>query len=72
LTASFNGAELFTFKEDTFKDAGAFGLWSKPNNVTYFDDLRGSVVSPWDELGPGVHVGARLHRLNRPWWRLHL
>ena len=45
-TASFNGAELFTFKDDTFKDAGAFGLWSKPNNVTYFDDLRASVVNP--------------------------
>jgi hypothetical protein len=34
------------YTDDTFKDAGAFGLRPKPNNVTYFDDLRASVVNP--------------------------
>ncbi len=42
--AHFDGAELFAHDDDTFKDAGAFGLWSKPNNVTYFDDLRAEIV----------------------------
>ena len=43
-TAFFNGTELFTFDDDTFEEGGAFGLWSKPNNVTYFDDLRAEIV----------------------------
>ncbi|MDH3702621.1 MAG: hypothetical protein OEU46_15035 [Alphaproteobacteria bacterium] len=43
-TASFNGKELFRHRDDTFTDAGAFGLWSKPSNVTYFDDLKAVIV----------------------------
>ena len=43
-TAYFNGEELFSYNDETFKDAGAFGLWSKPNNVTYFDDLKAEIV----------------------------
>lgn len=43
-TAYFNGDELFSYKDETFKDAGAFGLWSKPNNVTYFDSLKAEIV----------------------------
>lgn len=39
LTAYFDGAELFRHHDGTFRDAGAYGFWSKPNNVTYFDDL---------------------------------
>jgi hypothetical protein len=65
-------SQLFTFKDDTFKDAGAFGLWSKPNNVTYFDDLRASVVNPRDELAPGSSRRRSVHLVNRPSWRLHL
>lgn len=38
-TAYLNGNELFRHHDTTFRHAGAFGLWSKPNNVTYFDDL---------------------------------
>ncbi len=38
-TAYFDRVELFRYNDETFQDAGAFGLWSKPNNVTYFDDL---------------------------------
>jgi hypothetical protein len=44
LTAYFNGAELFTHRDPTFARAGAFGLWSKPNNVTYFDDLKAEIA----------------------------
>lgn len=43
-TASFNGKELFRHTDDTFTDAGAFGLWSKPSNVTYFDDLKAEIA----------------------------
>lgn len=40
LAAFFDGVELFRHEDRTFVEAGAFGLWSKPNNVTYFDDLK--------------------------------
>ena len=42
-TAYLNGNRLFRHRDITFKNAGAFGLWSKPNNVTYFDDLTSEV-----------------------------
>ena len=43
--AYLNGAELFDHEDGTFKQGGAFGLWSKPNNVTYFDDLRAEIIA---------------------------
>lgn len=43
-TATFNGRELFRHRDDTFSEAGAFGLWSKPSNVTYFDDLKAEIA----------------------------
>ena len=42
-TAYFNGGKLFDHEDETFREAGAFGLWSKPNNVTYYDDLRAEI-----------------------------
>ena len=38
-TVSFNGAKLFEVEDDTFKDAGSIGLWTKADSVTLFDDL---------------------------------
>ena len=43
-TAFFDGKEIFSYQDDTFTEAGAFGLWSKPNNTTYFDDLKAEIV----------------------------
>jgi hypothetical protein len=43
-TARFNGENLFAHQDKTFEEAGAFGLWCKPNNVTYFDDLKAEIV----------------------------
>lgn len=43
-TAYFDGRELFSHTDRTFPQAGAFGFWSKPNNVTYFDDLKAEIV----------------------------
>ena len=42
--AYFDGEEIFSYVDETFKEAGAFGLWSKPNNVTYFDDLKAEIL----------------------------
>lgn len=42
-TAQFNGEKLFSHEDKTFEEAGAFGLWCKPNNVTYFDDLKADI-----------------------------
>ena len=36
----FDGKSLFTADDETFKDAGKIGLWTKADSVTYFDDLR--------------------------------
>jgi hypothetical protein len=36
---SLNGESLFTVDDDTFKDAGKVGLWTKADSVTSFDDL---------------------------------
>lgn len=35
----FNGKKLFEVEDDTFKDAGAVGVWTKADSVTLFDDF---------------------------------
>ncbi len=35
-----NGTKLYEVEDDTFKDAGKVGVWTKADSVTYFDDLR--------------------------------
>jgi len=35
-----NGTKLYEVEDETFKDAGKVGLWTKADSVTYFDDLR--------------------------------
>ena len=35
----FNGKALFEVEDETFKDAGAVGLWTKADSVTLFDDF---------------------------------
>src|SRR5262245_24068352 len=37
---SFDDKLLFEADDDTFKDAGKVGLWTKADSVTYFDDLK--------------------------------
>jgi len=39
-TVYFNGEKLYEVEDETFKDAGKVGLWTKADSVTYFDDLR--------------------------------
>src|SRR5436189_2858996 len=38
-TVLFNGKTLFEVKDDTFKEAGAVGVWTKADSVTLFDDF---------------------------------
>ncbi len=36
----YDGMKKIEATDDTFKDAGKVGLWTKADSVTYFDDLR--------------------------------
>jgi hypothetical protein len=38
-TVSCNGTKLFEVEDETFKDAGAIGVWTKADSVTCFDDF---------------------------------
>jgi hypothetical protein len=38
-TVSFDGKILFTAADDTFREAGGVGLWTKSDSVTRFDQL---------------------------------
>ncbi len=38
-TVLFDGKELFKVKDDTFKEGGLIGVWTKADAQTYFDDL---------------------------------
>lgn len=38
-TVLFNGKELFTAEDETHKDAGKVGVWTKADSVTLFDDF---------------------------------
>ena len=39
-TCYYDGVKKIEASDDTFKDAGKVGLWTKADSVTYFDDLR--------------------------------
>jgi hypothetical protein len=38
-TVIFDSKELFKVKDDTFKEAGLVGFWTKADAQTYFDEL---------------------------------
>jgi hypothetical protein len=40
ITCYYDGAKKIGATDDTFKDAGKVGLWTKADSVTYFDDLK--------------------------------
>jgi len=39
-----NGKKLYEVEDETFKDAGKVGLWTKADSVIYFDDLQVNVL----------------------------
>jgi hypothetical protein len=38
-TVSLNGSKLFEVEDETFKEAGGVGVWTKADSVTVFDDF---------------------------------
>src|SRR5207247_3984586 len=40
-----NGKKLYEVEDETFKQAGKVGLWTKADSVIYFDDLQINVLS---------------------------
>jgi 3-keto-disaccharide hydrolase len=40
ITCYYDGNKKIEAHDDTFKDAGKIGLWTKADSVTHFDDLR--------------------------------
>ena len=40
ITCYFDGEKKFDASDDTFRDSGKIGLWTKADSVTYFDDLK--------------------------------
>ncbi|HJQ25269.1 MAG TPA: family 16 glycoside hydrolase [Blastocatellia bacterium] len=40
ITCYYDGEKKIEATDDTFKDAGKVGLWTKADSVTYFDDLK--------------------------------
>lgn len=43
-TVFLNGKEIFKVQDKTFTNAGKVGLWTKADAVTYFDDLKITVL----------------------------
>ncbi len=39
LLVTFNGKQVIDARDRTFSQAGKFGVWTKADSVTYFDDL---------------------------------
>ncbi len=39
ITYYFDGKQVIQATDDTFKDAGRVGMWTKADSVTYFDDF---------------------------------
>jgi len=39
-TMTFDGQRALTWDDESFKDAGAVGVWTKADSVTQFDDFR--------------------------------
>jgi hypothetical protein len=38
-TVTFDGQKAIQWDDDTFKDAGRIGVWTKADSVTLFDDF---------------------------------
>jgi 3-keto-disaccharide hydrolase len=41
-TVTFDGKKAIEWDDDTFKDAGRIGVWTKADSVTLFDDFSSS------------------------------
>jgi len=51
--ATFDGKRAFVWKDDTFKDAGKVGLWTKADSTTLFDDFSYGSDTKLSDAGAG-------------------
>jgi hypothetical protein len=49
---TFDGKRAFVWKDDTFKEAGKVGLWTKADSTTLFDDFSYGTDSKLSNLSP--------------------
>ena len=56
---SYDGQLRFTAKDNTFKDAGRIGLWTKADSVIYFDDLTVKDLSGTKSVLSSGHIVAQ-------------
>ena len=61
-TVSFNGQKALEWDDETFKDAGKVGVWTKADSVTLFDDFRIRTVGRMIHACADVSRGASLPR----------
>jgi hypothetical protein len=47
ITCYYDGSKKIEATDDTFKDAGKVGLWTKADSVTHFDDLKVTARETW-------------------------
>lgn len=50
---TFDGKKAFTWKDDTFKDAGKVGVWTKADSTTLFDDFSYGTETKLANVEPG-------------------
>ncbi len=55
IACSYDGKKYLDLHDDTFKESGKIGLWSKADAVTYFDDVQFSVLQ---EHGAALDIGS--------------
>ena len=46
ITCYLDGKKMLEAKDDTFKDAGKVGVWTKADSYTLFDDLTVTPLTP--------------------------
>jgi hypothetical protein len=57
----YDGQLKITAKDDTFRDAGKIGLWTKADSVIYFDDFTvKSLGTPQSSRAPGKIMAQKL------------
>lgn len=49
ITCYLDGKKLLEASDDTFKDAGSVGVWTKADAATSFDNLSATAIAPHDQ-----------------------
>ena len=49
ITCYLDGKKLLEVSDDTFKDAGMVGVWTKADAATSFDNVMATALAPHDQ-----------------------